>query len=277
MNRKEIKIVFTDLDRTLLRDDNTFSERNLQALLNLQERGIVVVIATGRNIFSARKVLNSNLPIDYLMFSSGSGIVDWKTQKLIYENHLDSDEVQKVYNIFGTHDVDFMIHHPIPDNHYFDYVKKSKINKDFERRINLYKQYAQNLHIPPKRASQFIAILNSREQVKFEEIKQEIDFLKVIRATSPLDHESIWLEVFPKGVSKGHSAHWLCSRLGIDQKYTLGIGNDFNDIDLLEFTSYSCVVANSPEELKEKYIVIDSNQDDGFGKCMEKLIINSPL
>jgi len=272
MNKKEIKIVFTDLDRTLLRDDNTISDRCLRALTSLQKNDVIVIIATGRNIFSARKILDEELPIDYLMFSSGCGIMDWKTQKVIYENHLENWEILRVMSILLSFNADFMIHHPIPDNHKFDYARKSRDNRDFEQRIALYKPFAKTLENPPEIASQFIAILRSDEIGKFEEIKQKIDFLKVIRATSPLDHKSIWLEVFPNGVSKGHSAEWLCDQLNINRKYTLGIGNDFNDLDLLEFTEYSCVVANAPEELKKRYDVIDSNQDNGFAKCMEKLV-----
>ncbi|MDO9576355.1 MAG: HAD family hydrolase [Candidatus Cloacimonadales bacterium] len=273
MKRNEIKIVFTDLDRTLLRDDNTFSDKSLKALENLQRKGIVVVIATGRNIYSASKVLPDDLPFNYLMISSGCGIIDWKTKEVIYENHLDAKEIIRVFDIFISRNVDFMLHHPIPENHYFDYIRKNQDNQDFERRIVLYKSFARELIDLPDKASQFIAILPPGGNAKFEAIKQEIDFLKVIRATSPLDHELIWLEVFPNGVSKGHSAQWLCDRLGIGQQFTLGIGNDFNDLDLLEFTAHSCVVANAPEELKEIYNVIDSNQHDGFAKCMEKMLL----
>jgi len=276
MDRKEIKIVFTDLDRTLMRDDNTFSKRSLKALADLQRNGIIVVIATGRNIYSAKKVLDAYLPIDYLMFSAGCGVINWKTKKIIYENHLKRNEIKKTIKILLAHEVNFMLHNPIPDNHYFNYAQNTKNNPDFKRRIATYKSFAGILKNLPDTASQIIAILKQDEKMKFEEIKKEIDFLKVIRATSPLDHKSIWLEVFPNGVSKGHSAEWLCNKLKIDRKYTLGIGNDFNDLDLLEFTEYSCVVANAPEELKKKYNVIDSNQEDGFANCMKKLMPDSP-
>ena len=271
MERDKIKIVFTDLDRTLLRDDNTLSKRNLIALKNLKERGIITVIATGRNIFSTRKVLGTDLPFDFLMFSSGCGIMDWKSQKVIYENHLEAWEIFRTMSILLAYDVDFMIHEPIPDNHKFYYARKKVKNFDFEKRIILYKPYAVPLEEPPQKASQFICILPPHGNAEFNEIKKEIDFLKVIRATSPLDHESIWLEVFPNGVSKGHSAQWLCAELGIAQRFTLSIGNDFNDIDLLEWTAHSRVVVNSPQEMKEKYRVIASNQEDGFAQCMEKL------
>lgn len=270
MKRKKIMIVFTDLDRTILWDDNTISERNLAALKNLKERGIIIVIATGRNIFSTRKVLSANLPFDFLMFSSGCGIMDWKSQKVIYENHLEAWEINKTMNILVARKTDFMVHCPIPQNHCFYFFRENKNNTDFERRIELYKSFAKPLVEPPENTSQFIAILKPGSDRKFEEIKNEINFLKVIRATSPLDHKSIWLEVFPNGVSKGHSAEWLCKRLGIEQIQTLSIGNDFNDIDLLEWTARSYVVENSPQELKVKFEVVKSNEENGFAEVVEK-------
>lgn len=270
MERDKIKIVFTDLDRTLLRDDNAISEKNLAALKNLKEKGIITVIATGRNIFSFRKVLNVDLPFSYLMFSSGCGIMDWKTQEVIYENHLIKQEVNKTLKIFLKHKVDFMLHEPVPENHRFQYKRVNMDNIDFERRIKLYKLFANPLKQINQQASQFIAILKPGSDRKFEEIKNEINFLKVIRATSPLDHKSIWLEVFPNGVSKGHSAEWLCKKLGIEQTQTISIGNDYNDIELLEWTAQSYVVENSPEQLKKRFLVTKSNEEDGFAEVVEK-------
>ena len=269
---ERFKIVFTDLDRTLLRDDNTLSQRNRSALERLKKKGIRVVIATGRNLFSFHKVMHSDLPIDYLMLSSGCGIIDWETKQVIYENHLSQDQADRVFEIMQAYKLDFMIHHLIPDNHHFSFIRNNRNNADFEHRIQIYRDYAEEMVIKPLNASQFIAILPPEAIKLFETVKNEIDFLQVIRATSPLDHRSIWLEVFPKGISKGHSAQWLCTHLGIDRKQTLGIGNDFNDIDLLDFTAQSFVVANAPEEIKGIYDVVDSNQNDGFAKCIEELL-----
>ncbi len=270
MKYYKIKILFTDLDRTLLRDDDTFSQRSITVLHKLKKKGIVVVIATGRNIHSAGKVLPEDLPIDYLMISSGCGIIDWRTKRVICENHLSRQETSRVLQIMQSQKLDFMVHHPLPDNHCFDFVLNNPENKDFHRRLKIYRSFARKLTVGPVIASQFIAIFPQEELDRFELAKNEINGLQVIRATSPLDHRSIWLEVFPRGVSKGHSAKWLCRKLGIDRKNTIGIGNDFNDIDLLDYTQQSFVVANAPQELKEIYQTIASNQDDGVADLMER-------
>ena len=76
-------MVVTDLDGTLIRSDRTFADDDLEALRVLGSEGIVRVIATGRSLYSARLVLDPEFPIDYLIFSTGAGILEWQSQTLI--------------------------------------------------------------------------------------------------------------------------------------------------------------------------------------------------
>ena len=76
MNKSSIKIVFTDLDGTLLNSDQHPGRRDLEMLHRLGEQGIVRVIVTGRNLFSLSKVLGDDFPVDYVIFSTGAGILD---------------------------------------------------------------------------------------------------------------------------------------------------------------------------------------------------------
>ncbi len=102
-------------------------------------------------------------------------------------------------------------------------------------------------------------------------LKAKLPELKVIRATSPLDGESAWIEIFPAHVSKGHTAQWLCDFLKIDKESSLAIGNDYNDYDMLEWAEKSYVVQNAPQDLLERYKVIPSNDKDGVATVLEGL------
>ena len=273
-----IKAVFTDLDRTLLKNNGTFSETNLRAMKVLAENNIKLIIATGRNILSAKKVLTIEHCFDYLMFSSGAGIIHWQTKEIIYENHINKENTKKAIDILLKHDVDFMVHDIIPENHKF-YYWIHHLLPDFRRRIKLYNEFVQPLEFDrsPIEATQLLAVLKQSEEKKFEKIKSELEFVKVIRATSPLDNRSIWLEIFPQNVSKGQSAEWLCRELGIEKNQTVGIGNDFNDVDLLEMTYKSYVVANAPDELKQRFKVVASNEEDGFAEVVRKIHSNEQI
>ena len=80
MKKQDWQIVITDLDGTLLNNRQEVSFEDMKSLYWLGENNVIRVIATGRNFFSLSKVLKSNFPIDYLVFSSGAGIYDWKNK-----------------------------------------------------------------------------------------------------------------------------------------------------------------------------------------------------
>ena len=271
----KIKIVFTDLDRTLLNDNSTFSKQDLQTLRLLGSKNIVRVLITGRNLFSVKKVIDNDFPVDYLIFSSGICIMNWQTKKIIFTEHLNENQSEYITRALIAEKLDFMVHNPLPDNHFFFYYRSSQNNPDFQRRLNLYQKFAHRIKIPIKiqKASQFIAILNycSGSEL-FTAVAENFNDFNVIKATSPLDHKSLWLEIFPSNVSKGLSAKRLCNYLNVQKEQSLGIGNDYNDLDLLEWTNYSYVVENAPEELKNKFTVTVSNNKAGFSRVVKQFV-----
>ncbi len=182
---------------------------------------------------------------------------------------LNSKQVIAISKILKQNNVDFMLHYPIPENHHFVYHSTGKKNSDFYNRIEIYKTFAKPMFLSEQsfgEACQFIAIIK-KDVALFNHISKKFTDVKVIRATSPLDHESIWIEIFPTSVSKGKSAQWLCNYLNIDKKNSIGIGNDYNDIDLLDFTDKSYIVENAPKELKLKYINCEHHNNNAFSEA----------
>lgn len=269
------KMIITDLDGTLLMDDATISPTDYQTLRFLESNNIKRVVATGRNLFSATKVLPQDFPIDFLIYSSGAGIIDWQTQQHLHANFMDKEIVKKIAQQLINHNVDFMIHEIVPDNHKFLYHQTGKKNSDFEKRMSIYKEFAKPLNIKKDKydhASQLIAILPNHELSLFKGIQLKFEDVKVIRTTSPLDHFSIWMEIFPENVSKGHGVEWLCNYLSYTTDHCITVGNDYNDLDMLELTNKSFVVDNAPNALKNDFQSCKSNMDSGFtdavGKCL---------
>jgi len=268
------KIVFTDLDRTLLRDDRTVSERDYCSLTRLGELGIIRVIATGRSPFSLKKVIPVNFPVDYIIFSSGAGIYDWRSQKILRRHYLPLDQVVPAVEILLEYNTDLMVHAPIPDNHRFYFYGEGLNNADFHQRIRLYREHAQPLRLPIKmrETCQIIAIFPDHRYGEFMKIRDRLTGVNVIRTTSPLDHRSLWMEIVPAEVSKATAAEWLSKRLDIPREKTMGIGNDYNDEALLEWTNTGFLVANGPEELKERFDQVASNQNNGFTEAIETVL-----
>ena len=271
MALSKLKMVVTDLDGTLLNPQHQISDKDFRSLKLLGENKIYRVIATGRSIYSLNRVIPADFPIDYLIFSSGSGILNWNTKEILHAQSLNSNEVVIIANFLTKMNIDFMIQKPIPDNHNFVYHHTGRENPDFFHRIKNYQKFAKPLISDPKEfgnASQFVAIIQKDVSI-YEYIKNKLCQFKVIRSTSPLDGNSIWIEIFPKTVSKGAATAWLCQRLECNPADIIGIGNDYNDIDLLNWTQHSFVVENAPHELKQKFEITDSNINSGFTKAIQ--------
>jgi hypothetical protein len=63
---------------------------------------------------------------------------------------------------------------------------------------------------------------------------------------------------------------WLCGQLGVDAGGALAVGNDFNDIELLEWAPARRVVANAPAALRDRYQTVVSNDADGFSEAVDE-------
>ena len=260
-------MVVTDLDGTLLDSRSKLSSSSQRRLETLSAGGVVRVVATGRSWYSARSVLTPDSPIDYLVFSSGAGIVDWSTQELIYSAHMDPGLGRAAVAVLKRRSLDFMLHHPIPDNHRFHFVRDGKENTDFDDRCARYREFSHawdGAQLPGTGISQFVAVEPAEAEHQYQSLVAELVDLKVILTTSPLDGRSRWIEIFPRHISKANSSHWLCDRHGIDVRRVMTIGNDYNDLDMLEWGAHAFAVANSVAELKQRYEVVASNDEDGF-------------
>lgn len=270
-------MVLTDLDGTLLNNQGLISAENLATLELLGKKGVTRVAATGRNIKSAREVLNYDLPFDYLIFSTGAGICTFAEDHVIHSNHLHKEDIHEVGRFFLANDLDFSIHHPIPENHCFFLFPSSSPTADLTHRLKYLQQYAHksDLHEIDS-ATQLLAItLNGLEII--DKLQSRFSHLNIIRTTSPIDGRHIWIEVFPSGVSKGLAAEWLCQHLNIDRSLTMSIGNDFNDLAMLEWTHSSFTVANAPLEMRKCFDNVSDNNSNGFSEAVEIWLKKSNL
>lgn len=265
------KAIITDLDGTLTVEKGIVGNINLATLEKLGKMKVIRVIATGRSYYSAKKVLPPDFPIDYLIFSSGAGTLDWKTKEIIDVHNIPKDEVERAIDILKEEYTDFMIHFPVPENHNFYYHQTNRVNPDFERRINLYHEFAEELaNQQIKDAAQLLAVIHNETDEEFENIKSKIDFLNIIKTTSPLDDSTIWMELFPLHVSKSLASQRLIDKLGILRESTIAIGNDYNDEDLLNWGGKSYVVGNAPQIFIDKFSSCKPNYENGFTSIVKR-------
>lgn len=274
---REIKLVATDLDGTFLKNDRTVSTENINALKRLGDENIVRVAATGRNLKKVNEVLNEHVPFDFVVFSSGAGVYNMKDKTHIYKQNIEEASAQKILNHFISRQLNFHAFCPVPNNHKHFYYRGNNECEEFERYFEFNKSHAEPLdakNLPQTELCQFLVIIREDEN-HFTQLKEQIENLcseiRVIRASSPISKGYIWIEVFHKAVSKGNGVNEICRTTGIRQNETLGLGNDYNDFDLLAFTHLSFLTENAPDEIKKHYPLVASNENHAFAQTVEKL------
>jgi hydroxymethylpyrimidine pyrophosphatase-like HAD family hydrolase len=279
-------LLATDLDGTLLNSERRIGDRDMKTLEDLGDKGYLRVIATGRSLYSLRKVLDGRLPVDYVLFSSGAGILDFLENRIVRKVSLEPSKVGEAARVLDALNMDFMIHRPIPENHHFSYKTDGDVNPDFRRRCEYYKSSCRPLSGSPEdfgRSAQLIAIesIGAAESAKisestgqphllYDQVYERLPDFTVIRTTSPMDGESMWIEIFPGSVSKGKSTAWLARQWALDSGDVLAVGNDYNDLDLLSWAGTASVVLNAPNELKERFTTVASHNNEGVSEAVEQ-------
>lgn len=278
MMSQPLKLVATDLDGTFLRNDKSVTAENIAMLRQLGEIGVCRVIATGRNFKKTREVIAPEIPFDYAVFSSGAGVYDLRDEQLIYHRNLDRQVVQQLIDFLISRDLNFHLFRPVPENYKCWYHRGSVRCDEFESYFDFHQSFAEPLPADGQvnsDACQFLVVFPNELQQFIslrDDIQAQFPEVKVVRTSSPLETGYIWMEIFHESVSKGNGVKVVCDLLNIEPEYTLGIGNDFNDLDLLEFTNYSYIVDNGPVELKDLFRVTDSNENHAFVKAVSQHI-----
>ncbi|NDC23700.1 MAG: HAD-IIB family hydrolase [Proteobacteria bacterium] len=261
-------LIVSDLDGTLVGRNAPLSAADRQSFLEAKTAGAICAIATGRSLLGVQKEIEPNFPLDYLIFSSGAGIYDWKSKKLLRDVSMGSEEVLSVYSYLSQQRKDFTIQLSALESHRFFYTPKNPDNQDFMARLDYHAEHGTPLDPTrlPQKASEFIIIQSQPSPRElFETLHHTLTPLfNVVRATSPFDGRSLWIEVFHPKASKAHAAEWIRERHQIPASKTFAIGNDYNDLQLLTWAGNPVVVGDAAPELLAEYPKVRRQVDSAF-------------
>ena len=267
-----IKLVAIDLDGTLLNKDKVLLERTKKALIEASSRGVYVVLASGRPIkgmLHLVKELELDKRLNYVINFNGAAVNNTIDLGSIFNCNLTIDEMLEIEEFAKVHNI---------HSHAFVngdcYIEEDGEYSDVEANIN---------HIP-------------LIKTKYDELDKASIVNKYMFADDPNKLKEIYplipqaffdkytvvysapffLEFLNKETNKGKAISHLCKYLNIDASEVMAIGDEENDYSMLEFAGYKIAMGNANPKLKAIAThITDTNNEDGVGKIVEKLILNN--
>lgn len=271
-----IKMVSMDLDETLLNTEKVITKSFESFVQKLKSNNIIPVVATGREYYSAHKFVGNNVDID-LICNNGNVIRDNLTGKVHYVNPISDEDLKRVMAFDDNDEVYTSLHIQRDDG--IDLVYKKKNFTNFEgtyvdafRERNLGLDDFENLEGNPLSivfAGSHDDLVDLRNRMR-DKISDRFNFhiMKIRR-------EPKWmLEVLQKSGDKFYGVKKYAEIRGIDLKDVAAIGDDSNDVMLIENVGLGIAMKNGVERLRERADVVSDydNNNDGAVKILDKVL-----
>lgn len=268
------KMFVSDLDGTLLSDDHKISKENIKAIKELEAKGVKFVVATGRTKYILEDFLEI---LDYKMpfiWSNGSAVSDAMGETL-YTEEIEIEVAKNIIKLAHEHKIDYMIHtldglvseHNNPRilelEHYNEGVKEEhriplKTDKLLSNRLEHY----ELLKIS-------VSSETSQALCEFQEIiNGNIEQINAVFSASTL------LDITAKKASKGQAVLKLAAKYNIDPKEIIAIGDNENDLSMLEICGLPLTLENGVDSVKEiaKYIT-KNNNSSGVADAIQRFVL----
>ena len=268
----EKRMLFMDLDGTLLNDAKQITEGNRQALELALARGHSVIITTGRPLKSAMDQahkLGMDRPGCYLIAYNGAVVYDWTTQTQVFSRSLPLTTVQRVFdmvNARGEH---------IQTYDTWEVLVEPRCDDAAVRRycqlIGMDFKVIGDVHRDLKEEPVKCLVINYDVKDGLLEIQDWI------RANMAEDVDCFfscdqYLEVVPRGMSKGEAVKMLCAQMDIPISEAVAVGDAANDLSMIEMAGIGVAMANGTQEVKAvaDYITTLDNNHDGIAEVVER-------
>lgn len=251
------KIVFFDIDGTLLDHEKNIPGSTKQALIELKNNGVFVAIATGRAPFMFEDI-RKELEIDSFVSFNGQYVVF--ENEVIYENPLDPLALEKFLNVTreNNHPLVFMTEKTMKasvKHHSFieESLKTMKITHP-EEDAHFYKN--RNIY-------QSLLFCQGQEEQFYASDFPNFGFIRWHPAS---------VDVLPIGGSKAEGIKKMIERLGFELKDVYAFGDGLNDVEMLKAVGTGVAMGNGVLEAKNHANFITSDVDDnGIWNGLKKL------
>lgn len=264
-----IRLVAIDMDGTLLSSEHNVSALNRKALKIANEKGIKVVLCSGRrihNLLDYAKELGIDGEEGFVVGNNGAGAMRIRDNKVVYENFMSAEEARVIAEVCDSVNANYTIH---------------TLDAAITPRENVYSTYETDLNnIPltimhPKALSDEAVVTNI---LVLDEVETLNGYEKVIMDAFKAQYRIIrtmpmYLEIMKMEVSKFKGIMAVADLYGITKDEVMSIGDAPNDLEMIAYAGVGVAMGNAQKVIKEAADYITrSNDADGVAYAMNKFL-----
>lgn len=249
LKNPKIKAVFFDIDGTIFSlKTKSIPESTRIAIKTLREKGIKVIVATGRSVNDLNHI--KHIEFDgFLTFNGGYCMtVDGQ---VMFRHVINSDDIKNLIDYSERSDVSFSLM----------YEDSVRISHESPQVLELYSHV--DIPVPPLYHKENLDIENVLQVNVFIDPENEDSFMREIM---PNSLSSRWTPLFADvnrgGVSKQRGVEYFCDYFNIDVAETMAFGDGGNDISMLKFVNIGVAMGNAGDNVKKVADFITYDVDD---------------
>ena len=267
----DYRMIALDLDGTLTNSEKKISEPTLQALLDIQEKGFKVVLASGRPTPGISK-LAQKLKLasygGYVLSYNGGQIIECSTSRIIHQKLLPLSIIPGIFAFAKANNVGLMTYTS-------DCILTGTATDKYmetESRI---------CGLPIRTVPDFVESIDfdinkcllTGEPAYLAEVEVKLRELYG-KSFSLYRSEPFFLEFMPQDIDKAYGLKLLLADVGLSPEQLICCGDGFNDITMIEYAGLGVAMANAQECVKSvANYVTASNDEDGILHVIEKFIL----
>jgi len=276
-----IRVVAVDIDGTLTDPHFQVSERNIAALRAAHDAGVQIILATGRRHDYAMPIARE-LGVPLLLVSSNGALVRSSDGQTLFTECLAATTVRKLINHMDQYRGHAVLtfdrrHHP--GNGALVLERVDELSHSVSRWLEMNRPYMKfvvpledALTEDPVQAMYCgtVAFMKRLERRLGE--ATFLDELTILK--TQYDHRDLCLlDILAPRCSKGHTLRRWAQEQGIAREEIMAIGDNYNDLEMLEFAGLPVIMANASDDLKQNgWRQTASNSENGVALAIEELL-----
>ena len=274
-----IRLLAIDIDGTLLDSRGRLPDVNREAVVAAHARGVAVALVTGRSFHFARPIAEL-LPIALTLVCNNGALVKQKSGETVLRHLLSADAARRVLDQTRAYEDSVAIIFDRPDERQIVF---ERMDWSHPNRRGYYEK--NRAFIAPAQTALAEALTEDPVQVMFNgSVGPMRDLAAALRALPVAAHISVALteyaqrdfslvDVTGAGCSKGSTlARWATAeRFTRDE--IAAVGDNFNDVEMLDFAGTAIVMGNAVADLKARYPSTGTNDEGGLAVAIDEYVL----